>query len=99
MPCHAPRVTVPGRLWAVPTGKSRPGRPPRHGRRSCEAAPPGISLTFAGRGATIDGIALHDCQGRPMTPGDPVTDWIAQVKGGRRSAVPHLLERYFRRLV
>ncbi len=34
-----------------------------------------------------------------MTPGDPVTDWIAQVKDGRRSAVPHLLERYFRRLV
>src|SRR5262245_32166037 len=34
-----------------------------------------------------------------MIPADPVTRWIAQVKGGERSAVPPLLERYFQRLV
>jgi DNA-directed RNA polymerase specialized sigma24 family protein len=34
-----------------------------------------------------------------MTPADPVSEWIAQVKEGRRDAVPQLLDRYFRRLV
>jgi DNA-directed RNA polymerase specialized sigma24 family protein len=34
-----------------------------------------------------------------VSSADPVTDWIAQVKDGQRSAVGQLLERYFGRLV
>jgi RNA polymerase sigma factor (sigma-70 family) len=34
-----------------------------------------------------------------VSTADPVTLWIAQVKDGQRAAVPHLLERYFQRLV
>jgi RNA polymerase sigma factor (sigma-70 family) len=34
-----------------------------------------------------------------MSSADPVTDWIAQVKDGHRTAVGQLLERYFGRLV
>src|SRR5262245_10197748 len=36
---------------------------------------------------------------KPMSPDDPVTQWVNQLKDGDREAVRPLLERYFQQLV